>query len=81
MSTGGEESWFRIIKNPKVDARIYNFDQDKIYNIDDQSAIKPENDINTNIDKLNWFYMIESNIQSKFNVNTTNGICIPNYYD
>ena len=81
MSDSGEEAWFKIIKNPRINAKIYNFELDKIYNLDDSTATKPEKDIQINSNDINWFYMIESVISTKFDQGIIDGLCLPNYYD
>ena len=83
MSLAGEAAWKSIVNNPRINGKIYNFDNDKIYDLTDPNAIKPENDKNQNSESSNWFYIIEAKEKSnKFGDTLSyNKLLLPYYYD
>lgn len=60
MSPAGESAWKSIVNNPRINGKIYDFDNDKIYDLTDPNAVTPENDKNQNSENSNWFYIIEA---------------------
>lgn len=63
VSIDGEHSLLSMVKNTANGFKIYNFDQDKIYDLDDPAVIKPEHDNNSDPNKINWFYILKETIR------------------
>ena len=84
MTSAGEKAWQSMSNNPQLNVKIYNFDQDKIYDQHDADAVRPENDSPIQGHDTTWFYIIENQMMSKFGLGagaySATSILQPLYY-
>jgi len=66
MTTAGERAWQSMARNAQLDVKIYNFDQDRLYDQNDQNAVRPEQHAPSDTNDTTWFYIIENQTASKF---------------
>lgn len=59
MTSAGEAAWKALSKNNRLNVKIYNYDQDKIYDQQDPNAVLPELDTPFESDNTTWYYIIE----------------------
>ena len=66
MSAKGERAWQLMAANAQLNIHIYNFDQDRIYELNDPAAVRPELDHPIDDQDTTWFYIMEAQILDKF---------------
>lgn len=69
MTEAGERAWQAMCGSPQLSVKIYNFDEDKIYPLDDPEAARPEADTPASWEDTKWFYIIESQQPNKWGLN------------
>ncbi|CAB4122408.1 hypothetical protein UFOVP29_17 [uncultured Caudovirales phage] len=69
LTRDGEKAWQAMAKNIQLNVKIYNFDQDRVYDQNDPSIVRPEQDVADDPNDITWFYIIEHQNKSKFGLN------------